>query len=107
MTANHEHTPSTEQVRNGYSRKPPGHAVLKSRERQAAEFDRWLAERDARIEAAAEQRGAERVLREIADHMHENTSVIIDGDKYTACSSCTSIYRQYFNDRADQMEGDE
>lgn len=101
MTANHTHTLKTAQVRFAATF-PNEKFSLKG-----TDFDRWLAARDARIIAAAEQRGAERVLREVADHMHENTSVIIDRDKYTACSSCTSIYRQYFNDRADQMEGDE
>lgn len=71
MTDQQPHTPTTEQVRDGYSRKPPGHAVLKSRERQAAEFDRWLAARDARISAAAEQRGAIEELKQLLRELME------------------------------------
>lgn len=78
---------------------------LRPEERQRA-FDHFEHMLNA-IESAAEQRGAERELREIADHMYENTSVIIDGDKFTACSSCTSIYRQYLDYRADRIANKE
>ena len=90
MTANHAHTRDTEQVRDGYSRKPPGHAVLKSRERQAAEFDRWYA---AEI-AAAEQRGAVKALRELA-----KDAVLVPASPDKAA--------KFYRDRADRLEGDD
>ena len=108
------YTPTTEEIRDyvemGGEPRPwepptPEGEALEIKRREA--FDRWLAAHDAAIEAAAEQRGAERELREIADHMYENTSVIIDGDKFTACSSCTSIYRQYLDYRADRIANKE
>lgn len=60
-----DYTPTTEQVREAFSvpwHEPEDHDIGEYR----AEFDRWLAERDATIEAAAEQRGAIKALREAA-----------------------------------------
>ena len=54
MTAKHEHTLKTAQVRFAATF-PNENFSLKG-----TDFDRWLAERDARISAAAEQRGAAR-----------------------------------------------
>jgi hypothetical protein len=53
MTANHAHTPlDTTWIRNRIAESYADPEV------GAKAFDHWLAERDARIEAAAEQRGA-------------------------------------------------
>jgi hypothetical protein len=88
MTANHAHTPTTEQVRMDYIQASEGDRV--SAAESGPEFDRWLAERDARIEAAAEQRGAVKALRDAAD------SGLFVGP-----------IADLLEQRADQMEGDE
>src|SRR5690625_1575305 len=54
MTADHEHTPLTEAIREAYIGEPPYTLYEYTEE----EIDRWRALRDARIIAAAEQRGA-------------------------------------------------
>ena len=73
-------------------------------EADRADFRHWLAERDARIEAAAEQRGAVRHLREVASelNMHHLTEDLSD--------EALELGVRYINliqDRADQMEGDD
>ena len=55
---------------------------------------------------AAEQRGAVKALRDAADYLAENKQIVIDGDEYTACNSCTVIQYDYLTYRADQMGGD-
>ena len=84
MAANHEHTPTTEQVRFAATF-PNENFSLKG-----SDFDRWLAERDARIEAAAEQRGAIKALRDAA------SSGLFVGP-----------IADLLENRADQMEGDD
>src|SRR5699024_999129 len=54
------HTPTTQEVRDAACHPRPSWSDQQSIDR--AEFDRWL----ATVEAAAEQRGAERALREAA-----------------------------------------
>lgn len=56
------------------------------------------------IVAAAEQRGAVKALRDAADYLAENKQVVIDGDEYTACNSCTVIQYEHLTYRADQIE---
>lgn len=60
-------------------------------------FNRWLDARDARIEAAAEQRGAVNALRSAADHL---------GNYGPITMSHREVY-DYLNNRADRLEGDE
>lgn len=91
-----DYTPSLEEVRDATS-------LFRSRFFDKDEFDRWY---QAEV-AAAEERGAERVLRETADHIAATDHYMIDGDKYTPCSSCKSIHYQYLDYLADQMEGDD
>ncbi len=55
MTANHEHTPTVDELRRIYALKVPHD----QRDRRNAEFDRFL--------AAAEQLGAIKALRDAAD----------------------------------------
>lgn len=94
MTDQQPYTPTTEQARDGYSRKPPGHAVLRARERQAAEFDRWL----ATVEAAAEQRVAERAWVEGVLYAHERHN------NHAGLSPSWKFDNPY---RADLLEGDD
>ena len=73
-----QYTPTTEEVRRGYSK-----LIARQRGSYSSicdEFDRWLAERDARIESAAEQRGAEHHLRLAASelNMHHLTEDLSD-----------------------------
>src|SRR5690625_1491027 len=80
MTANHAHTLKTAQVRFAATF-PNENFSLKG-----TDFDRWLAERDARIIAAAEQRGAERAFRKTQeiiagfDHMYREYDDMINTD---------------------------
>lgn len=101
-----QHKPTTEQVRDGfrydelaewYDPVTPHHVI------NGRAFDRWLNQ----IEAAAEQRGAVKALRDAADYLAENKQIVIDDDEYTACNSCTVIQYDYLTYRADQMEGDD
>lgn len=93
------YTPTTEQVREAYVVGVDPEVTARYR----AEFDRWY---EAEI-AAAERRGAVKALRDAADYLAENKQVVIDGDEYTACNSCTVIQYEHLTYRADQMEGDE
>lgn len=102
MTDNHEHTPTTDLVSSVYVQYMTRHGDT-SMKRIDDGFDRWL----ATVEAAAEQRGAIKALRDAADYLAENKQVVIDGDEYTACNSCTVIQYEYLTYRADQMEGDD
>ena len=89
------HTPTVDELRRMYALKVPHD----QRDRRNAEFDRFL--------AAAKQRGAIKALRDAADYLAENKQIVIDGDEYTACNSCTVIQYDYLTYRVDQMEGDE
>lgn len=92
MTANHEYTPDTEQVRLDYVQSCEGDRV--SPEESGPQFDRWL----ATVEAAAEQRGAVKALRSAAQFFSDP-----GGERFASWAAI----QQYLNDRADQMEGDE
>ena len=98
MTANHAHTPTTEVIRETYIGEPP-YTLYGYTE---AEFDRWL----ATVEAAAEQRGAIKALRDAAGAIEKN-NIVFDGDHYQPCNSCMSIHMNWLDYRADQMEGDD
>ena len=63
-------------------------------------FDRFLAARDARIEAAAEQRGAIKALREAATQMESTADTL--GENYMLPGDIIAWLRH----RADQIEGD-
>ena len=82
MTADHEHTPLTEVIREAYIGEPPYTLYEYTEE----EFDRWLALRDARIIAAAEQRGAISAFRKTQeiiagfDHMYREYDDMINTD---------------------------
>lgn len=87
------HTPTTEQVREAFSapwHEPEGHDIGE----YGTAFDRWL----ATVEAAAEQRGAERDLLEASDAIRGNEAI---------CANCAIIAADHLLDRADQMEGDD
>ena len=86
MTANHEHTPTTEVIRETYIGEPPYTLYGYTEE----EFDRWL----ATVEAAAEQRGAVKALRSAAD--------IKLGNGYYEM-----LVEDELNYRADLLEGDD
>ncbi|NWN89205.1 MAG: hypothetical protein HLX51_11810 [Micrococcaceae bacterium] len=103
MTANHEHTPSTEYVRSAYidhrrnmafyqDEYPPPITV------RYAEFDRWY---EAEI-AAAEQRGSARALREAAIEISDRDGSTARGIIWSDRDSIVSWLRN----RADQ-EGDD
>ena len=88
--------PTTEHVRFIYSLDGADYVEPDYREYKAQEFDRWLAARDERIRAAAEQRGAIKALRAAAsDYALYADSHDLDGEPV-----------DYLNDRADRLEGD-
>ena len=94
-----QYTPTTEEVRRGYSK-----LIARQRGSYSSicdEFDRWLAERDARIEAAAEQRGNLDGWDEALELLENNSE--IDQD---AVDHYKSLNPNRIN-RADQMERDE
>ena len=96
----HEHTPLTEVIREAYIGEPPYTLYEYTEE----EFDRWLAEHDAAIEAAAEQRGAVMVMdalkREASDSSWEG--IVQPG------RSLQELVDHIENGiRADQIEGDD
>ena len=98
MTDQQPHTPTAEVIRETYIGEPPYTLYRYTEE----EFDRWL----ETIEAAAEQRGAVRALREAAesddliDHMYKH----FDNRQAPAAVRATATY---LHSRANQMEGDE
>ena len=85
MTTNHEHTPLTDTIREVYS-----FAGAQAPSVRKQRFDRWL----ATIEAAAEQRGAVKALRDAAD--------IKLGNGYYEM-----LVEDELNTRADLLEGDD
>ena len=94
------YTPTTEEVRRGYSK-----LIARQRGSYSSicdEFDRWLAERDARIEAAAEQRGELRGKMEGFDEGIEHLSTY--GYITIEVHDMALSENPY---RADQMEGDD
>ena len=60
MTANHEHTPTDEEMQELFETGAMVTEFAHSRQEATIDWQLWLQERDARIEAAAEQRGLER-----------------------------------------------
>ena len=94
------YVPTTDLIYTTYLQHMTRHGDVSVKEVKA-DFDRWY---DAEIREA-EQRGAQKALREVADGIAETAHFMIDGDKYTPCSSCKSIHYQYLDYCADQMEG--
>ena len=102
MSTNHEYTPTTQYLQNAYVDTRYNLAAEQGEfpppiMERYAEFDRWLAEHDATVEAAAEQRGAIKALRAAAsDYALYADSHDLDGEPV-----------DYLNDRADRLEGDD
>lgn len=44
---------TTDDIRHGYGKTPPGHAVMKVYDKNVADFDQWLAEHDRQVAEAA------------------------------------------------------
>lgn len=95
MTTNHEHTPTTEVIRETYIGEPPYTLYGYTEE----EFDRW----HATIEAAAEQRGAIKALREAADEFAPEWPDKPD----LSATRGVSQTRKWLHNRADLLEGDD
>ena len=72
-----------------------------SNEASRARFQVWLAERDARIEAAAEQRGAAKALRDTATQMESTADFL--GESYMLPGDIIA----WLSHRADQIEVDD
>ena len=70
-------------------------------EADRADFRHWLAERDARIEAAAEQRGAAKALRDTATQMESTADFL--GESYMLPGDIIA----WLSHRADQIEVDD
>ncbi|HEY4536416.1 MAG TPA: hypothetical protein VIG71_10695 [Enteractinococcus sp.] len=87
-----QHTPTTERVKDSYRRSRVWE-VHDGGKTYDSEFDRWLAQ----VEAAAEQRGAERGW----DHAIEHVSQL------EADVGFMEHYKPHNPYRADQMEGDD
>jgi len=101
MTANHEHILSTAQVRFAATF-PNENFSLKG-----TDFDRWLAERDARIEAAAEQRGAVKGLKQLLQELMEGEFQVGHHAGLHTASTIISARLIELLVSADQMEGDD
>lgn len=98
-----QHTPSQEMFRLAYKHILDNWLITPEGRQQAlGEYDRMIAQ----VEAAAEQRGAVKALREAATAIEKN-NIVFDGDHYQPCNSCMSIHMNWLDYRADQMEGDD
>ena len=93
MTDQQPHTPTTEVIRETYIGEPPYTLYGYTEE----EFDRWHA---AEI-AAAEQRGAERVLKYFQDHVNEVSEYSYIG------AAIQELIVQASDYRADRLEADD
>lgn len=92
------HTPTTGQVETGFALYLYDYeniVVSAGRDR----FKAWLAARDARIEAAAEQRGAERAIRKAAREYESTHEISIKHDE--VIDFLDTLADEY---RADQIE---
>jgi len=94
----HEHTPTTEVIRETYIGEPP-YALYGYTEE---EFDRWL----STVEAAAEQRGAIKALRDAAGAIEKN-QIMTQVGHLQPCNSCMVIHMDFLDYRADLLEGDD
>ena len=108
MSTNHEYTPTTQYLQNAYVDTRYNLAAEQGEfpppiMERYAEFDRWLAEHDATVEAAAEQRGAIKALRDAADEFAPEWPDKPD----LSATRGVSQTRKWLRNRADQMEGDE
>ena len=101
-----QYTPTTDLMRQWHVL--ADHSGNKSTEEYEAEFDRWL----ATVEAAAEQRGAERAFKESANEVRremrwqyvQNINRNSDtGDSIDRLLELEKVFKY----RADQMVGDE
>lgn len=72
MTDQQPHTPTTDRIRDLFSfavawdAEPTEPHIIAMQDKARKGFDRWLDARDDKLITAAEQRGAERALREAA-----------------------------------------
>ena len=104
MSTNHAHTPTTDTVREVYS-----FAGAQAPSVRKQWFDRWY---QAEI-AAAEQRGAERALRDAADHI-ENEIEFVLPNRHKPLRFRRSYEQdgtgltpeEWLRARADRLEGD-
>lgn len=97
MTANHEHTPTDEEMQELFETGAMVTEFAHSRQEATIDWQLWLQERDARIEAAAEQRGAEEGWDLAIDYAWDDSSI------YEADAKRAKAANPY---RADQ-EGDD
>lgn len=103
-----EHTPTTRTIRLAYvdsiSRNNPDEYGDDRIQEISEEFDRWY---QAEI-AAAEQRGAERALREAADELSNGEWLgVRSTDSKTSYPYAITSTTRWLNDRADRLEGDD
>lgn len=101
MTANHAHTPDTEQVRLDYIQSCEGDRV--SAAESGPQFDRWHA---AEI-AAAEQRGAVKELKQLLQELMEGEFQVGHHAGLHTASTIISARLIELLVNADQMEGDD
>jgi len=100
MTANHAHMPTDEEMQELFETGAMVTEFAHSRQEATIDWQLWLQERDARIEAAAEQRGAERALRNAANIKlgNEYYEMLVEDELTTRADDIA---------RAGQMEGDD
>lgn len=113
MTANHEHTPTTEEVKAAYRYDRTGKAIRLDDCSDPSiinvdhSFDHWL----QRIVAAAEQRVAVKALRDAAEppdligHMYRE--YVEHPLRSTLAPAAVRATATYLHDRANQIEGDD
>ena len=108
MTANHAHTPTDEEMQELFETGAMVTEFAHSRQEATIDWQLWLQERDARIAAAAEQRGAIKALRDAAeshdviDYMYKH----FDNHPIQAPASVRAT-ATYLHNRADRLEGDD
>jgi hypothetical protein len=93
-----QHTPTTEDIHDQFVAGAMVTGFANSRAEATADWYGWLHERDARISAAAEQRGAARSWDEAIDYVWDDSAI------YQADAARAKAANPY---RADLLEGDE
>ena len=110
-----QYTPTTEQIEllvlGQLKQSAEKRGIPVDVEADRADFRRWLAERDAAIEAAAEQRGEKRAFKESANEVRREMRWQYEQNINRNSDTGDSIDRlleleKVFKYRADQMEGD-
>lgn len=100
------HTPTTEEVRLNYAYLG-GRVGEREFDRRTENFDRWLAEHDARIVAAAEQRGAIKAFRKTQEIIAGFDHTIDEARERGDMINTGHLIQEIDTEIQDLMEGDD